>query len=36
VRYGDDMLSRHVGWRNNPGWTQSADDAAYYKQHPVG
>lgn len=36
VRYGDDMLSRHVAWRNNPGWTQSAEDAAYYKQHPVG
>ena len=36
VRYGDDMRSRHVAWRNNPGWTQSADDAAYYKQHPVG
>jgi quercetin dioxygenase-like cupin family protein len=36
VRYGDDMVSRHVAWRNNPAWTQSADDAAYYTQHPVG
>lgn len=36
VRYGDDMLSRHYAWRNNPEWTQSAEDAAYYRQHPVG
>ena len=36
VRYGDDMVSRHVNWRNNPGWTQSADDADYYRRHPVG
>jgi len=35
VRYGDDMLSRHVAWRNNTGWAQSAEDAAYYRQHPV-
>ncbi len=36
VRYGDDMKSRHVEWRGNAEWTQSADDAAYYRQHPVG
>lgn len=35
VRYGTDMLSRHVKWRNNPQWTQSKDDAEYYRQHPV-
>src|ERR1700757_2506664 len=35
VRYGTDMLSRHYAWRNNPEWTQSAEDAAYYRRHPV-
>ncbi|HZP75084.1 MAG TPA: cupin domain-containing protein [Pseudolabrys sp.] len=35
VRYGEDMLSRHVEWRGNGSWKQSADDAAYYRAHPV-
>ena len=35
VRYGADMVSRHVTWRGHPGWTQSAEDAAYYKKNPV-
>jgi len=35
VRYGNDMLSRHVSWRTIPKWTQSAEDAEYYRQHPV-
>jgi quercetin dioxygenase-like cupin family protein len=35
VRYGSDMVSRHVAWRGHPGWTQSAEDADYYKKHPV-
>ena len=35
VRYGTDMASRHVAWRGNPGWTQSAEDADYYRKHPV-
>jgi len=35
VRYGTDMVSRHVKWRNNSEWTQSKDDADYYRQHPV-
>jgi quercetin dioxygenase-like cupin family protein len=35
VRYGADMVSRHVTWRGHPGWTQSAEDADYYKKHPV-
>ena len=35
VRYGADMVSRHVTWRGHPGWTQSAEDADYYKMHPV-
>jgi quercetin dioxygenase-like cupin family protein len=35
VRYGTDMSARHLDWRGREGWTQSAQDAAYYKQHPV-
>jgi mannose-6-phosphate isomerase-like protein (cupin superfamily) len=36
VRYGTDMRARHIDWRGRPGWTQSADDAEYFRQHPVG
>jgi quercetin dioxygenase-like cupin family protein len=36
VRYGDDMLSRHVAWRGHPEWKQSPEDAAYFRAHPVG
>ena len=36
VRYGTDMAARHLDWRSREGWTQSAEDAAYYKAHPVG
>jgi quercetin dioxygenase-like cupin family protein len=36
VRYGEDMLSRHVEWRGHAGWKQSRDDAEYFKQNPVG
>jgi quercetin dioxygenase-like cupin family protein len=35
VRYGEDMLSRHIDWRGKADWTQSPEDAAYFKQHPV-
>ena len=35
VRYGSDMVSRHVEWRGHAGFTQSAEDADYYKKHPV-
>jgi len=35
VRYGSDMVSRHLQWRERPDWTQSAADADYYKAHPV-
>jgi mannose-6-phosphate isomerase-like protein (cupin superfamily) len=35
VRYGADMLSRHWQWRGNTDWKQSAEDADYYKRHPV-
>jgi quercetin dioxygenase-like cupin family protein len=36
VRYGSDMIARHMDWRGRPGWTQSAQDAEYYRAHPVG
>ena len=36
VRHGTDMLSRHVEWRGNPEFKQSAEDAAYYRAHPPG
>ena len=35
VRYGSDMASRHLEWRGRPSWTQSAEDADYYRLHPV-
>jgi quercetin dioxygenase-like cupin family protein len=34
VRYGSDMLARHVTWRGRDGWKQSAEDAAYYRANP--
>ncbi len=36
VRYGTDMMARHVAWRGNPGFRQSDADATYYREHPVG
>jgi quercetin dioxygenase-like cupin family protein len=36
VRYGPDMRAHHHAWRGNTAWTQSAEDAAYYRAHPVG
>jgi quercetin dioxygenase-like cupin family protein len=35
VRYGTDMASRHVDWRGRAGWTQSVEDADYYRRHPL-
>ena len=35
VRYGGDMAARHCAWRGNPAWTQSAEDAEYYRRHPI-
>jgi quercetin dioxygenase-like cupin family protein len=35
VRYGRDMAARHADWRGRPGWTQSAEDADYYRRHPL-
>ena len=34
VRYGDDMLARHVEWRGNPNWQQSAQDVEYFRKNP--
>ena len=34
VRYGDDMSTRFIDWRGNPGWKQSAEDAEYFRSHP--
>ena len=36
VRYGVDMASRHIDWRGNGAWRQSAEDAAYFRAHPQG
>ena len=36
VRYGVDMASRHIDWRGNGAWRQSAEDAAYFRAHPPG
>ena len=35
VRYGADMAARHLQWRGRAGWQQSADDADYYRHHPI-
>jgi quercetin dioxygenase-like cupin family protein len=34
VRYGADMVSRHLSWRGRPDWTQREVDVAYFRQHP--
>jgi quercetin dioxygenase-like cupin family protein len=35
VRYGSDMRAHHIDWRGQTGWTQSAEDAEYYRRHPI-
>ena len=35
VRYGTDMRAHHLAWRGHAGWSQSAQDAAYYERHPA-
>ena len=35
VRYGSDMAARHFDWSSNPEWKQSAEDAEYFRRHPV-
>ena len=34
VRYGGDMAARHLQWRDHAGWTQSAQDAEYFRLNP--
>lgn len=34
VRYGTDMAARHLDWRGRTGFSQSAEDAAYFRNHP--
>jgi hypothetical protein len=29
------MAARHLQWRGRQGWTQSAQDAEYYRAHPA-
>ena len=36
VRYGPNMAARRLVWRGQPDWKQSAEDAKYFRQHPVG
>ena len=36
VRYGTDMAARHLDWRGRAGFAQSADDVAYFRNHPPG
>src|SRR6201984_1500695 len=35
VRYGGGMSARHLEGRGRDAWTQSAQDAEYYRQHPI-
>jgi len=35
VRYGSDMVTRHMEWRGRPGWAQSEEDVAYFRQRPA-
>jgi len=35
VRYGSDMAAHFCDWRGNAGWTQSAEDADYFRRHPL-
>jgi quercetin dioxygenase-like cupin family protein len=35
VRYGADMRSHFIDWRGHKGWTQTAEDADYFRRHPV-
>lgn len=35
VRYGDDMVSRHLDWRGREGWKQRPEDSAYFEANPV-
>jgi quercetin dioxygenase-like cupin family protein len=34
VRYGRDMRAHFHDWRSNAAWRQSAEDSAYFRDHP--
>jgi quercetin dioxygenase-like cupin family protein len=34
VRYGDDMMTRHMENRQHAGWTQKAEDAEFFRANP--
>ncbi len=34
VRYGADIRARFHHWHGNSAWKQSAEDAAYFREHP--
>jgi quercetin dioxygenase-like cupin family protein len=36
VRYGSDMLARHIDWRGKADFKLSTDDAEYFRKHPPG
>lgn len=35
VRYGTDMVARHMEWRGRPDWTQRAEASEYFRRHLV-
>jgi quercetin dioxygenase-like cupin family protein len=35
VRYGTDMVARHMDWRGEPDWTQGPEDSEYFRRNPV-
>ena len=35
VRYGDDMMTRHMGNRHHKDWTQNPEDAEFFRTNPA-
>ena len=35
VRHGTDMAARRIEWRGHPEFKMNAEDAAYFRKHPV-
>jgi quercetin dioxygenase-like cupin family protein len=35
VRYGSDMVARHLYWRGRPDWTQRPEDREYFSKAPT-
>jgi quercetin dioxygenase-like cupin family protein len=36
VRYGNDMLTRHIDWRGKADFKQSPEDVEYFRKNPPG